>query len=56
MERQILVAIDGEISAVDTYLTMSHTLLFKENEFLSINEEKRTKGMLCWGNSYKKVS
>ena len=42
-----LAAIDGEISAIDFYLTMSHTLLFKGNEFLAICEVKRMKGMLC---------
>ena len=37
------MAIDGEISAVDFYLTMSHKLLFKENEFPAIYEVKRMK-------------
>ena len=37
------MAIDGEISTIDFYLTMSHTLLFKENEFPTKRREKRMK-------------
>ena len=43
MAIQDLVAIDGEISAVDPYLTMSHKFLFKENEFPAIHAVKRKK-------------
>ena len=43
MAIQVLVAIDGEISAIGPYLTMSHEFLFKDNEFPAINIEKRTK-------------
>ena len=35
------MAIDGDILAVDFSLTMSHKLLFKENKFLAIYEEKK---------------
>ena len=37
------MAIDGEISAVESYLTLSHKFLFKENEFIATYIEKRTK-------------
>ena len=40
---QVLVAIDGEISAVGSYLTLSHEFLFKENNFTAKYEEERTK-------------
>ena len=40
---QVLAAIDGEISTVDLYLTMSHKFLFKENEFPAIDAVKRKK-------------
>ena len=40
---QVLVAIDGEISAIDPYLTLSHKFLFKEKKFPAIHIEKRMK-------------
>ena len=40
---QVLAAINGEISAIDPYLTMSHEFLFEENEFPAKYREKRTK-------------
>ena len=40
---QVLAATDGEISAVGSYLTLSHKFLFKENEFTTKNREKRMK-------------
>ena len=43
MTIQVFAAIDGEISAIDPYLTISDGLLFKENEFPAIHIEKRTK-------------
>ena len=43
MAIQVLVAIDGEISVVDLYLTMSHKFLFKENKFPATHREKRMK-------------
>ena len=43
MAIQVLTTIDGEISAVDPYLTMSHEFPFKENEFPVIHIEKRMK-------------
>ena len=56
MAIQVFVAIDGEISIVDLYLTMSHKFLFKENDFLAIDQGEGEKGMLCWRNSYRKVT
>ena len=44
---KVQVAIDGEISTVDFYLSMGHTFLFKGHEFPAIYEAKRMKGMLC---------
>ena len=35
---EVLAAIDGEISAVGSYLTLSHEFLFKENEFTAKHE------------------
>ena len=35
--------IDGEILAVESYLTLSHEFLFKENEFITTYREKRMK-------------
>ena len=32
---QVLAAIDGEISAVGSYLSLSHEFQFKENEFIA---------------------
>ena len=40
---QVLAAIDGEISTVESYLTLSHKFLFKENEFTATYREKRMK-------------
>ena len=40
---QVLVVIDGEISAVESYLTLSHKFLFKENEFTAKYEQRRMK-------------
>ena len=40
---QVFAAIDGEISSIDPYLTMSHKFLFKENEFTAKYERKRMK-------------
>ena len=37
---QVLAAIDGEISAVESYLTLSHEFLFKENEFTAKSERR----------------
>ena len=37
------MAIDGEISAVGSYLTLSHEFLFKENELTAKNERRRMK-------------
>ena len=33
------MAIDGEISTVDFYLTLIHRVLYKENEFQAIHED-----------------
>ena len=35
-----LAAIDGEILAVDFYLTLSHRVLYKEVKFQAIHDEK----------------
>ena len=35
------MAKDGEMLAVDFYLTLSHRILYKENKFQAIHEEKR---------------
>ena len=44
----ILAATDGEISAVGSYLTLSHEFIFKENDFIAKYEEERTKqGYAC---------
>ena len=40
---QVLAAIDGEISVVESYLTLSHEFLFKENVFIAKYERRRTK-------------
>ena len=40
---QVLAAIDGEISTVGSYLTLSHEFLFKENDFTAKYEEERMK-------------
>ena len=44
---QVLVVIDGEISAVESYLTLSHEFLFKRNEFIA-KEREEDIGRLCW--------
>ena len=43
-----LAAIDGEILAIDFYLTQSHRILYKENEFQAIHKGKRMKETLCY--------
>ena len=40
---EVLAAIDGEISVVGSYLTLSYEFLFKENDFTTKYEEERTK-------------
>ena len=40
---QVLVEIDGEISAVESYLTLSHKFLFKENKLTTKYEWRRMK-------------
>ena len=40
---QVLAAIDGEISTIESYLTLSHEFLFKENKFIATYIEKRKK-------------
>ena len=40
---QDLAAIDGEISAVESYLTLSHKFLFKVNKFTAKYEQRRMK-------------
>ena len=39
---QVLAAIDGEISVIESYLTLSHKFLFKRNKFTAKEREKRT--------------
>ena len=34
------MVIDGEISAIDFYITLSHKILYKENEFQVIHREE----------------
>ena len=40
---QVLAVIDCEISTVESYLTLSHEFLFKENEFPATYIEERMK-------------
>ena len=35
---------DGEILAIDFYLTLSHRILYKENEFQAINRGRGQEG------------
>ena len=38
------MTIDGEISVVGSYLTLSHEFLFKENEFTAKNKQRMKEG------------
>ena len=43
MAIQVLAVIDGEILVVESYLTLSHEFLFKENKLIAKYERRRMK-------------